>query len=134
MPRTFTQSSPSPSQTPGQLSIGSAANVPHLTIPERTEFRIAHPRTPTSEHTENEPEKKFDKKVRILNQDDFFGELSFLLEEPATASVYCESDQVQVLAIDETCLKILFIRQPNLAGKFYRFLAMVLSQRLKTFD
>ena len=58
------------------------------------------------------------------------GEMAFLEEEGASASVIAE-EAVEANAFDRAVLKCLFESFPHLASRFWRSLALVLSQRLR---
>jgi len=58
------------------------------------------------------------------------GEISLLLGGCATASVIADSDEVEVLDIDKGFIDVMFVRYPDMAGRFYHYLASVLARRL----
>jgi|SRR5580704_2393490 CRP/FNR family cyclic AMP-dependent transcriptional regulator len=58
------------------------------------------------------------------------GEMSFLEDAPASASVVAEGD-VETYHLDRATLHSLFELFPHLASRFYRSLAMNLSRRLR---
>jgi len=58
------------------------------------------------------------------------GEMSFLEDTPASASVIAHQD-VEALHLDRPTLERLFELFPHLASRFYRSLAMNLSRRLR---
>jgi CRP-like cAMP-binding protein len=65
----------------------------------------------------------------FMEQGALFGEMTFLEKGKATASVIADSD-VQVYIIEGYFINILFVDHPELAGRFYSYLATVLAQRL----
>eukprot|EP01130_Rhizamoeba_saxonica_P006063 TRINITY_DN2402_c0_g2_i1.p1 TRINITY_DN2402_c0_g2~~TRINITY_DN2402_c0_g2_i1.p1 ORF type:complete len:1540 (-),score=356.43 TRINITY_DN2402_c0_g2_i1:72-4364(-) len=62
-------------------------------------------------------------------EDGIFGEIAFLEGGTSTASVIAKKDTC-VNVIEAYFLKILFQHHPHLAGRFYHYLAVVLSQRV----
>uniref|UniRef100_A0A6B2L0J8 Cyclic nucleotide-binding domain-containing protein n=1 Tax=Arcella intermedia TaxID=1963864 RepID=A0A6B2L0J8_9EUKA len=58
------------------------------------------------------------------------GEISLLLNTKATASVIADSDQVEVLVLEKNFMNIMFVRYPDMAGRFYHYLASILARRL----
>lgn len=66
-----------------------------------------------------------------MSSGEVFGEISFLEGARTTASVIAETDDTEVLIIEGGVLKVLFVRQPALAGRFFCYLAGMLSARLK---
>jgi len=64
-----------------------------------------------------------------MEQNALFGEMTFLEKGKATASVIAEGD-VQIYIIEGYFINILFVDHPELAGRFYSYLATVLAQRL----
>jgi CRP-like cAMP-binding protein len=60
------------------------------------------------------------------------GEMSFLEDAPASASVVAEAD-VEALHLDRLTLQGMFELFPHLASRFYRSLATNLSRRLREF-
>ncbi len=75
---------------------------------------------------------------------DDFTEISFLEGGKSTASVIADEDETEVyrstqVSVAYACryimqgklLKVLFFRQPALAGRFYQYLAKILATRLK---
>jgi len=60
------------------------------------------------------------------------GEMSFLEDAPASASVIAEAD-VEAYHLDRSTLQGLFELFPHLASRFYRSLATNLSRRLREF-
>jgi len=58
------------------------------------------------------------------------GEISLLLGGSATASVIADSDEVEVLDIEKGFIDVMFVRYPDMAGRFFHYLASVLARRL----
>eukprot|EP01123_Difflugia_compressa_P012964 TRINITY_DN5775_c0_g1_i2.p1 TRINITY_DN5775_c0_g1~~TRINITY_DN5775_c0_g1_i2.p1 ORF type:complete len:404 (-),score=114.06 TRINITY_DN5775_c0_g1_i2:66-1145(-) len=67
-----------------------------------------------------------------ITVNDVFGEISFLEGTGATASVISNIPDTVVHIIDGYYLDVLFDYYPGLSGRFYHYLATVLSARLKT--
>jgi len=61
---------------------------------------------------------------------DSFGEISFLKGGAGTASVIADEDS-EMYVINGAYLNILFVRQPDLAGRFFHHMSCLLSVRLK---
>eukprot|EP01125_Pyxidicula_operculata_P011412 TRINITY_DN3738_c2_g1_i3.p1 TRINITY_DN3738_c2_g1~~TRINITY_DN3738_c2_g1_i3.p1 ORF type:complete len:1577 (+),score=500.93 TRINITY_DN3738_c2_g1_i3:781-5511(+) len=60
-----------------------------------------------------------------------FGELSVLGGGGrASATVIAESEEVQVMILDTNLANAMFVRFPDMAGRFYHYLASVLARRL----
>jgi CRP-like cAMP-binding protein len=68
--------------------------------------------------------------VRAIGPGEICGEMSFLEDAPASASVIAEGD-VDVYHLDRPALENLFELFPHLASRFYRSLATNLSRRLR---
>jgi len=69
-------------------------------------------------------------RLNQIGPGEIFGEVSFLEEEGASASVIAEED-AQVKIIDETQLQSLLNSVPGLSARFYQSLALTLAQRLR---
>jgi CRP-like cAMP-binding protein len=67
---------------------------------------------------------------RTIGPGEICGEMSFLEDAPASASVVVEED-LDAFHIDSSTLQSLFELFPHLASRFYRSLAMNLSRRLR---
>eukprot|EP01114_Cavostelium_apophysatum_P004912 TRINITY_DN1537_c0_g1_i1.p1 TRINITY_DN1537_c0_g1~~TRINITY_DN1537_c0_g1_i1.p1 ORF type:complete len:999 (+),score=317.95 TRINITY_DN1537_c0_g1_i1:43-2997(+) len=70
-------------------------------------------------------------KLGEMEAGEIFGEISFLEGVKTTASVVANEDNTEVYIIEGAALSVLFSRQPALSGRFYRYLAQILSARLK---
>jgi CRP/FNR family cyclic AMP-dependent transcriptional regulator len=68
--------------------------------------------------------------VRAIGPGEICGEMSFLEDAPASASVVAEGD-LEAFHLDRPALESLFELFPHLASRFYRSLAMNLSRRLR---
>jgi hypothetical protein len=58
------------------------------------------------------------------------GEVSLLIGTKASASVIADSNEVEVLILERNFINIMFVRYPDMAGRFYHYLASVLARRL----
>jgi len=67
---------------------------------------------------------------RILGAGEICGEMSFLEDSAASASVIAETD-IEAYHLDRATLQSLFELFPHLGSRFYRSLATNLSQRLR---
>lgn len=67
----------------------------------------------------------------LMRTGELFGEISFLEGIKTTASIVAEEDETEVYVIDGASLQVLFVRQPALGGRFFQYLSMILSHRLK---
>ena len=67
-----------------------------------------------------------------MEVEDTFGEISFLLSGGATADVIADSEIVEVYIMEGYFINILFGRKPELAGRFYKYLANELQRRIRT--
>jgi len=54
-----------------------------------------------------------------------FGEMSFLEGGPATASVIADDDAVEMYIIEGYFINIVFVKYPELAGRFFCYIASV---------
>jgi CRP-like cAMP-binding protein len=68
--------------------------------------------------------------VGYLNTGALFGEISFLDGSAATASVIANDESVEVYVIEGYFINILFVKYPELAGRFFAYLAGVIAGRL----
>jgi len=68
--------------------------------------------------------------VRSIAPGEICGEMSYLEDMPASASVVAEAD-VEAYYLDRATLETLFELFPHLASRFYRSLAINLSRRLR---
>jgi CRP-like cAMP-binding protein len=71
------------------------------------------------------------KHVAELKAGAMFGELSFLVGGGATASIVAQSETVTVIFVERLRLQKLFDANPQLAGKFYKFVALFMAKRLR---
>jgi CRP-like cAMP-binding protein len=67
---------------------------------------------------------------RVLGPGEICGEMSFLEDSPASASVIAEGE-VETFHLDRSALQSLFELYPHLGSRFYRSLAVNLSHRLR---
>jgi len=67
---------------------------------------------------------------RILGPGEICGEMSFLEDAPASASVIAEGD-VEAFHLDRATLQSVFELYPHLGSRFYRSVATNLSHRLR---
>jgi len=65
-----------------------------------------------------------------MNSGEMFGEISFLEGVKTSANIISDEDDTEVYIIEGHSLKILFTRQPALAGRLYEYLSSILSERL----
>lgn len=71
------------------------------------------------------------KVVGNLTTRDMFGEISFLYQgSAATASVVADDETVEVYVLDGYFINILFVKYPDLAGRFFAYIAGVIAGRL----
>lgn len=81
-------------------------------------------------------EKLIEGQMRVLGKmdkdgDQLFGEISFLEGGKASANVVCDQADTQVAVIEGYFLETLFQYYPELSGRFYHYIANILSKRLK---
>eukprot|EP01120_Amphizonella_sp_Union-15-10_P006661 TRINITY_DN2179_c0_g1_i1.p1 TRINITY_DN2179_c0_g1~~TRINITY_DN2179_c0_g1_i1.p1 ORF type:complete len:189 (-),score=35.46 TRINITY_DN2179_c0_g1_i1:51-566(-) len=60
-----------------------------------------------------------------------FGEISFLENKPASASVISDMEDTGVYILEGYLFDVLAEHYPGLSGRFYHYLAQMLSKRLK---
>jgi extracellular factor (EF) 3-hydroxypalmitic acid methyl ester biosynthesis protein len=70
--------------------------------------------------------------VAALRPEDICGDMAFLERGKATAAVVAKDEEVEVDEISARELREILEAFPRLASRFYRSLALVLVQRLKT--
>jgi len=58
------------------------------------------------------------------------GELSVLTGNKASASVIADSEEVEVLVLETSFMNIMFVRYPDMVGRFYHYLASIMARRL----
>eukprot|EP01119_Soliformovum_irregulare_P022725 TRINITY_DN7826_c0_g1_i2.p1 TRINITY_DN7826_c0_g1~~TRINITY_DN7826_c0_g1_i2.p1 ORF type:complete len:1295 (+),score=332.56 TRINITY_DN7826_c0_g1_i2:87-3971(+) len=66
----------------------------------------------------------------MLGQSEMFGEISFVMNTRVTAGIVADSE-VDIYAVSKEYLESLFETDPLMEGKFYKFLALVLSRRIR---
>jgi CRP/FNR family cyclic AMP-dependent transcriptional regulator len=72
----------------------------------------------------------FQSQIPVIGPGEICGEMSFLEEAPASASVVAEGE-MEAYHLDSPTLQSLFELFPHLASRFYRSLATNLSRRLR---
>ena len=70
--------------------------------------------------------------VASLGPEEVCGELSFIEQTRASAAVVAKEEAVEADAINAHELRRILEAYPGLAGRFYRSLALVVAQRLRT--
>jgi len=78
------------------------------------------------EHADGRPPVK----VAELSRGDIFGEMSFIDDEPTSASVSA-CDEAEILVIDEDVIQSLLIGDPSFGRRFYHSIAATLAARLR---
>lgn len=73
-------------------------------------------------------DKRFE--ITHLGRCDIFGEMAFLDDAPASASILAETE-VQVLCITESMIRALLRGDPTFGRRFYHSLALTLAARLR---
>lgn len=79
-------------------------------------------------------EKTKDDSILLLGSmgiNEVFGEISFLQEGAATASIVADSDEVDIYIFEGYSINILFATQPELASRFFYYLSTMLSSRFE---
>lgn len=66
-----------------------------------------------------------------LGPDDICGEIAFLDQGKATATVIASEEEVEVDEIEARELRAMLVAFPGLASRFYLSLAVILAQRLR---
>lgn len=67
--------------------------------------------------------------VARMDAGQMFGEIGFLEKTPASASIVAASD-CKILEIDNSYFNTLFVKHPNIAAKFFHFLATLITGRI----
>jgi hypothetical protein len=65
-----------------------------------------------------------------LRASETFGELSFLTGSAATATCIVDSDEAELVIIEGYYLNMLFRIRPEIAGRFYKFLSLLVTARV----
>jgi CRP-like cAMP-binding protein len=68
--------------------------------------------------------------VGVINSGETFGEISFLQNSQITASVVADDDRVEIYVIEGDHLNEIFNEFPAVPGRFYKYLATLISNRL----
>jgi hypothetical protein len=68
--------------------------------------------------------------VGVINSGETFGEISFLQNSQITASVVADDDRVEIYVIEGDHLNEIFNDYPAVPGRFYKYLATLISNRL----
>jgi len=76
--------------------------------------------------------EKGGKRLGAMETGQTFGEISFLLSGGASASVIADGENVEVFLLEGYFLNILFGMKPELAGRFYKYLAKTLQRRVRS--
>jgi CRP-like cAMP-binding protein len=80
-------------------------------------------------------QKEVDGEVKVLGrlqpEDGIFGEISFLEGGCATASIVADEPETAIYIIEGYFLNVYFERNPGVGGRFFHFLAQLLSKRIK---
>lgn len=79
-------------------------------------------------------EKVFDGNLKVLGSmqcSDTFGDISFLTGSPASATCVADSEECEVTILEGTYVNMLFSMRPDLAGRFYKFVAMLITARIE---
>jgi CRP-like cAMP-binding protein len=71
--------------------------------------------------------------LAVLPEGSSFGELALCLATKSSASVVAHSALVQTLVIEGYYLNLLFLRNPRLEERFFRYLYAVIAYRLRVF-
>lgn len=66
-----------------------------------------------------------------LNELDTFGEISFLDGLPSSITVVAGKEGADISVIDGSFMNILFLIEPQIAGKFYKYVATLVATYLK---
>jgi CRP-like cAMP-binding protein len=71
-----------------------------------------------------------DVRLGLLRASETFGELSFLAGSAATASCLVESEEAELVIMEGYYLNMLFRIRPEIAGRFYKFLSLLVTARV----
>jgi len=76
------------------------------------------------------PEDDSLQSLGVINAGETFGEISFLQNSQITASVVADSDRVEIYVIQGDYLNEIFNEHAGVPGRFYKYLATLISNRL----
>ncbi|KYQ93328.1 RasGEF domain-containing protein [Tieghemostelium lacteum] len=71
--------------------------------------------------------------ISKISQGSIYGEMTFLLTGGCSTSLVVTSDEVEVFILESYFLNIMLKSKPQLAPKFYKYLACVLESRVKQY-
>ena len=66
-----------------------------------------------------------------MSKGETFGEISFLQGGKATASVIAQKKRTEIQFIEDNYLYAVFARYPQVAGRFFQYVATILESRLR---
>jgi len=70
--------------------------------------------------------------ISFLKENEIFGEVGFMVKYAiSNVSIIADTDS-EVFQYDREMLELLFMRFPEIEARFYQFICMILSQRLKS--
>jgi len=69
--------------------------------------------------------------VGTMTSPEMFGEISFLSGQGASVTIKADENNVDVYTIDREYILSMFEKVPLMGGKFYKFLALILSRRIR---
>eukprot|EP01103_Thecamoeba_quadrilineata_P010528 TRINITY_DN229_c0_g3_i1.p1 TRINITY_DN229_c0_g3~~TRINITY_DN229_c0_g3_i1.p1 ORF type:complete len:784 (+),score=170.24 TRINITY_DN229_c0_g3_i1:73-2424(+) len=90
-------------------------------------YQLAHGRCRVEQQR---PEDDSVVTLGILQSGETFGEISFLQDSQITASVVADEDGVEIYVIEGDYLNDIFNEHPGIPGRFYKYLATLISNRL----
>ncbi len=70
--------------------------------------------------------------IRECNAGEIIGEISFIEGGHASASVIAKSDNVVVYIMTRDFVETALVNNPGLTGRFYKFVATILAERIRT--
>lgn len=62
---------------------------------------------------------------------EMFGETGFLLKNPSSVTIIADEDNVEIYKVEKASLEAMFQIYPGLAGKFYKFLSLMIARRIR---
>jgi membrane protein len=67
-------------------------------------------------------------RTRTLDEDNYFGEMSFLTGKARTADAFAETDSTQIVIISQENMEMLLLEEPTVSFEFLRQMALRLQE------
>jgi CRP-like cAMP-binding protein len=78
-----------------------------------------------------DPQTEMTETVGHYQEREMFGETGFLLKNPSAVTIIADEDNVEIYKVEKASLEAMFQIYPGLAGKFYKFLSLMIARRIR---